>query len=511
MVKLRFYIYESSFLYFALQIDFMTATQIILLIIAYFIVLLLISYFTGKNDSNADFFKAGKKSPWYLVAFGMVGASLSGVTFISVPGWVEASEFGYFQVVLGYLVGYFVVAFLLLPIYYKLNLTSIYEYLLDRFGTVSHKTGAFFFFVSRVLGAAFRLYLVAIVLQQFVFDDFGIPFEITVTISILLIWIYTNRGGIKTIVWTDTLQTAFMIAAVILSIILINRELDWTFGEFLASEELKQYNKIFFTEDFLARNHFIKSFIGGMFVTICMTGLDQDMMQKNLTCKNLKDAQKNMVSFSFVLVGVTFLFMLLGALLFMYAGQNNIAMPLMDGSPKTDLLFPEIALNSGLGLTLSITFMLGLIAAAYSSADSALTSLTTSFCVDFLNLDKKEESEKKSIRKRTHIWMSFVLILVIIAFKYILSSNVIDSLLTVAGYTYGPLLGLFAFGIFTKHQVKDKWVWLVSILAVVLIALIANIDKGYLGGYALGYELLPLNGLLTFFGLWCIRKKPKQS
>lgn len=488
----------------------MTATQIILLIVAYFLVLLLISYFTGKNDSNADFFKAGKKSPWYLVAFGMVGASLSGVTFISVPGWVKASEFGYFQVVMGYLVGYFVVAFVLLPIYYRLNLTSIYEYLLERFGAVSHKTGAFFFFVSRVLGAAFRLYLVAIVLQQFVFEDFGIPFEITVVISILLIWIYTNKGGIKTIVWTDTLQTTFMIAAVILSIILINKELDWSFGEFLASEELKQYNKVFFFEDFLARNHFIKSFVGGMFVTICMTGLDQDMMQKNLTCKNLKDAQKNMVSFSFVLVGVTFLFMLLGALLFMYASENNIAMPLMDGSPKTDLLFPEIALNSGLGLTLSITFMLGLIAAAYSSADSALTSLTTSFCVDFLKLDDKNEQEKKTIRKKTHIWMSVALILVIIAFKYILSSNVIDSLLTVAGYTYGPLLGLFAFGIFTKHKIKDKWVWLVSLLSVVIIALIANIDKSYLGGYVLGYELLPLNGLLTFFGLWCIRKNKKS-
>jgi len=485
----------------------MSSTQILILIGAYFLLLLLISYFTGKNDSNTDFFKAGKQSPWYLVAFGMVGASLSGVTFISVPGWVEASEFGYFQVVLGYLVGYFVVAFLLLPIYYKLNLTSIYEYLLDRFGVVSHKTGAFFFFVSRVLGAAFRLYLVAIVLQQFVFDDFGIPFEITVVISILLIWIYTNRGGIKTIVWTDTLQTTFMIAAVVLSIILINKELDWSFSEFLASDELKKYNRILFTDDLLARNHFIKSFLGGMFVTICMTGLDQDMMQKNLTCKTLKDAQKNMVSFSFVLVGVTFLFMLLGALLFIYANQYDIAIPLMDGNPKTDLLFPEIALNSGLGLTLSITFMLGLIAAAYSSADSAPTSLTTSFCVDFLNLAKQSIAEQKRTRKRTHIAMSLVLILVIIIFKYILSSNIIDSLLTVAGYTYGPLLGLFAFGIFTKHQINDKWVWLVAVLSVALIAILGSLKPEYLFGYELGYELLPLNGLLTFFGLWCTRKK----
>ena len=487
----------------------MSAIQILLLIGVYFLVLMLISYFTGKNDSNSDFFKAGKKSPWYLVAFGMVGASLSGVTFISVPGWVEASEFSYMQVVLGYLVGYFVVAFVLLPVYYRLNLTSIYEYLFERFGYVSHKTGAFFFFVSRVLGAAFRLYLVAIVLQQFVFDDLGVPFEITVVISIALIWIYTNKGGIKTIVWTDTLQTTFMIAAVILSIILINRELDWSFGEFLASDELKNYNKFLFTDSLLAKNHFVKSFLGGMFITICMTGLDQDMMQKNLTCKNLKDAQKNMISFSFVLVGVTFLFMLLGALLFIYSKQNGIAVPLMDGAPKTDLLFPEVALNSGLGLTLSITFMLGLIAAAYSSADSALTSLTTSFCVDFLNLEKKSELEQKKTRKKTHIIMSIALIFVIISFKYILSRNVIDSLLIVAGYTYGPLLGLFAFGIFTNYKIKDKYVWLVAVLSVIIISIIGNIDADYLGGYAVGYELLPLNGLLTFIGLWLIRDKKK--
>ncbi|MEM8509031.1 MAG: sodium:solute symporter [Bacteroidota bacterium] len=485
----------------------MTALQILLLVGAYFLLLLLISYYTGKNDSNTDFFKAGRQSPWYLVAFGMVGASLSGVTFISVPGWVADAKFGYMQVVLGYLFGYFVVALVLLPIYYRLNLTSIYEYLHERFGPVSHKTGAFFFFVSRVLGAAFRLFLVALVLQQFVFDDFGIPFEITVVISILLIWIYTNKGGIKTIVWTDTLQTTFMILAVSLSIVLINKELGWNFGEFVASSELKTYNKFLFTEDFLARNHFLKSFVGGMFVTICMTGLDQDMMQKNLTCKNLRDAQKNMLSFSFVLVGVTFLFMLLGALLFIYAEKHNISVPLMDGSPKTDLLFPEIALNGGLGLTVAITFVLGLIAAAYSSADSALTSLTTSFCIDFLHLEDKTEADQKRIRKRTHIWMSLALIVVIIAFKYILSSNVIDSLLTVAGYTYGPLLGLFAFGIFTKHAIKDRYVWVVALVAVVVITALGTVEPEYLGGYVLGYELLPLNGLLTFIGLWLIRKR----
>jgi len=485
----------------------MSALQILLLIAAYFCLLLLISYFTGKNDSNADFFKAGKKSPWYLVAFGMVGASLSGVTFISVPGWVDGSQFSYFQVVLGYMFGYFVVAFVLMPIYYKLNVTSIYEYLLQRFGTVSHKTGAFFFFISRVLGAAFRLFLVAIVLQQFVFDAWNVPFEITVVISILLIWIYTNKGGIKTIVWTDTLQTLFMIVAVILSIYFINDSLGWSFSEFLASSELKAYSKILVTDSFLERSHLIKSFVGGMFITICMTGLDQDMMQKNLTCKTLKDAQKNMISFSLVLVGVTFLFMLLGALLFIYAEKHNIAIPLMDGQPKTDLLFPEIALNSGLGMWVAITFMLGLIAAAYSSADSALTSLTTSFCVDFLNIEKKAQDRQKSIRKKTHIAMSLMLIVVIIIFKYVLSSNIIDSLLTVAGYTYGPLLGLFAFGIFTKHKIKDNYVWIVALISVVLTAIIGNVPPEDLGGYVVGYELLPINGILTFIGLLLIRRK----
>ena len=485
----------------------MSATQILILIAAYFGVLILISYFTGKNDNNDDFFKAGKQSPWYIVAFGMVGASLSGVTFISVPGWIEGSQFSYFQVVLGYMVGYFVVAYVLLPIYYKLNVTSIYEYLLQRFGVVSHKTGAFFFFLSRVLGAAFRLFLVAIVLQQFVFNAWNVPFEVTVVISILLIWIYTNKGGIKTIVWTDTLQTLFMILAVILSIYFINESLGWSFGEFLASSELKEYSKVFVTDSFLERSHFVKSFVGGMFITICMTGLDQDMMQKNLTCKSLKDAQKNMVSFSIVLVIVTFLFMLLGALLYIYANEHSIAMPLMDGKPRTDLLFPEIALNSGLGITLAITFMLGLIAAAYSSADSALTSLTTSFCVDFLNIDKKPKEQQKRVRKKAHIGMSIMLVIVIIIFKYVLTSNVIDSLLTVAGYTYGPLLGLFAFGIFTKYQVKDKYVWIVAICSVILITIIGNIPPEKLGGYVLGYELLPINGLLTFIGLILIRRK----
>jgi Na+/proline symporter len=485
--------------------------HILLLISGYFVLLMIISYFTGKNDSNEDFFKAGKQSPWYLVAFGMVGASLSGVTFISVPGWVEASEFSYMQVVLGYFLGYLITAYVLLPIYYNQNVTSIYEYLEERFGFVSYKVGALSFFVSRVLGAAFRLFLVAIVLQQFVFDAWNVPFEFTVTLSILLIWIYTFRGGIKTIVWTDTLQTLFMLLSVGLSMYFILDQLNWSFGDFLTSSEFKTYNKTWFIDDIYAKNHLLKSFVGGMFVTICMTGLDQDMMQKNLTCRNLKEAQKNMVSFSFVLVAVTFIFMLLGALLFIYAKKSNIGMPLLDGSPKSDLLFPEIALNSGLGIVVAVTFMLGLIAAAYSSADSALTSLTTSFCVDFLGTGKKSEQEAKRIRRITHMVMSLLLILVVIAFKYILDRNVIDGLLTVASYTYGPLLGLFSFGIITKYTVKDRYVWLVALTSVLFIFGLAKVPPEYLGGYIFGYELLPLNGLLTFLGLFLIRTKKNRA
>ena len=485
----------------------MQSSIIILVIIVYFFGLFIVSSLTTGNNDNSTFFSANKESPWYLVAFGMVGASLSGITFISVPGDVGTTQFTYFQVVLGYLFGYFVVALLLLPIYYKLNLTSIYEYLKIRFGKVSHKTGAFFFFISRITGACFRLYLVAIVLQQFVFNELNIPFEFTVVISVLLIWIYTFRGGIKTIVWTDTLQTTFMLISVLLSIYLITKSLDWSLIDFINSDELKSYSNIFVTESFLEKNHFFKSFIGGMFITICMTGLDQDMMQKNLTCKSLKEAQKNMIIFSIVLVIVTFLFLLLGALLFIYSSKFNIGIPELNGSVNSDLLFPEIALNSGLGNLIGITFLLGLIAAAYSSADSALTSLTTSYCVDFADLKDKSIEYQIKIRKRTHIIMSLVLIVVIIIFKNYLTTSVIDGLLILAGYTYGPLLGLFAFGIFTNYKIHDKYVWIVTSLSVFIMVFIGNLDPQYLGGYKIGYELLPINGLLTFIGLILIRRK----
>ena len=485
----------------------MSSTLILSIIFLYFLGLFTISHFTKGNDDNKTFFSANKESPWYLVAFGMIGASLSGITFISVPGDVGKFEFSYFQVVLGYLVGYFIVAYILLPIYYQKNVTSIYEYLKDRFGPVSHKTGAFFFFISRVIGASFRLFLVAIVLQKFVFESFKIPFEFTVVLSILLIWVYTNRGGIKTIVWTDTLQTSFMILSVILTIYFINDSLGWNFTEFINSEKFEKFNNIIVNNSLLERNHFIKSFIGGIFITICMTGLDQDMMQKNLTCKSLKDAQKNMVVFSLVLVIITFLFLVLGALLFIYAETNNISIPKLNGLENPDLLFPQIAFNSELGVVVGVTFLLGLIAAAYSSADSALTSLTTSFCVDFMNLESKKKNEQSRIRKMVHIIMSFILVIVILIFESFLTTNVIDGLLTVAGYTYGPLLGLFAFGIFTDYKLKDKYVWIVASASVISVVMISKIPPNFLGDYVIGYELLPINGLITFIGLILISRK----
>jgi len=511
----------------------MNSATILTIIALYFLILYIISYFTGKDDSNNVFFKAGRSSKWYIVAFGMVGASLSGVTFISVPGWIESSQFSYLQVVLGYFVGYIVVCYVLLPVYYKLNVTSIYEYLDVRFGKSAHITGAFYFFISRLLGASFRLFLVAIVLQQFVFDSWNIPFPVTVGISIGLIWIYTFKGGIKTIVWTDTLQTLFMILAVIISIISILNSIDLSLSEYFFSDEFKRFNKVFFTEDFNQKNHFLKSFVGGVFVTICMTGLDQDMMQKNLTCKSIEDAQKNMISFSIVLVLVTALFMFLGSLLFTYQDINSIIIPSMNGQIRTDLLFPEIALNSELGIILGISFLLGLIAAAYSSADSALTSLTTSFCIDFLGMSQDKNQNKKT-RKIVHVGMSMILMVTIIIFKYVLSSNVIDSLLTVASYTYGPLLGLFAFGLYTNRKLIGNYIYLVVILAPILTYLInisptlyAYLSEGGILGcefkswicagayakdnfYIFGYELLPLNGLITVIGLYICSKNKNE-
>ncbi|MDB9859111.1 sodium:solute symporter [Algibacter sp.] len=480
----------------------MTTTQIMLLIASYFVVLILISYFTGKEDSNDAFFKANKSAPWYLVAFGMIGASLSGVTFISVPGAVETKQFGYLQVVFGYFFGYLVIAYVLLPIYYKLNLTSIYTYLRDRFGNVSYKTGSVAFLISRVVGASFRLFLVAKVLQLLIFDQYDIPFTITVIITIALIWLYTFRGGIKTIIFTDTLQTLFMLISVVVTIIFLASALDLNgISEVYTHVKESSMSKTFFFGDVNDAQYFIKSFLAGMFITITMTGLDQDMMQKNLTCKNLKEAQKNMVSFSVVLVFVNILFLVLGLMLTQYANQNGI-------TAKKDDLFPTIAMLPEIGVVTSAFFLLGLIAAAYSSADSALTSLTTSFCFDIIELDKKPKASQKRIRKQTHVFISIVLVIVIVLFDAIFKDvSVIWELFKAAGYTYGPLLGLFAFGIYTKVQLKDKYVWIVAIIAPIVSYFINEYSVDLLSGYQIGFEILILNGILTFLGLILIRRK----
>ena len=484
----------------------MSSILILGIIGVYFLSLFAISQLTKGRSDSRTFFSGNRNSKWYIVAFGMVGASLSGITFISVPGDVGILNFTYFQVVLGYLVGYFIVAYLLLPIYYKKGLTSIYEFLGDRFGIYSHKTGAFFFFVSRVLGASFRLFLVAIVLQEFIFDQWGIPFEITVTFSILLIWIYTFQGGINTVIWTDTIQTFFMILSVLVSIFFITNSFGQTFFEFLDSKFYLEKSQVFIFDDFYNKNYFIKSFLGGMFITICMTGLDQDMMQKNLTCKNLNDAQKNMIVFSLVLVFVTFVFLILGSILFKYIEINDILIPNLNGRPNTDLLFPLVAFSGDFGIILPIIFLIGLIAAAYSSADSALTSLTTSFCVDFLNIEQYNQKKQNKIRVITHVSMSIVLLITIVIYKNLLSTSVIDSLLIIAGFTYGPLLGLFSFGIFTNHKIHDKFSVIVCILSVVFTTLIFYDPLSIFNKYQIGYELLPINGLITFLGLFLIRK-----
>ena len=484
----------------------MNSFLILLIVGVYFLSLFVISQVTkGKSDSQT-FFSGNRNSKWYIVAFGMVGASLSGITFISVPGDVGAINFTYFQVVIGYLIGYFVVAYLLLPIYYKKGLTSIYEFLGDRFGKFSHKTGAIFFFISRVLGASFRLFLVAIVLQEFIFDQWKIPFEITVTFSIILIWLYTFQGGIKTVIWTDTIQTFFMILSVLISIFFITNSFDQTLFEFLNSEFYSKKSQVFIFDDFYNKSYFMKSFLGGMFITICMTGLDQDMMQKNLTCKNLRDAQKNMIVFSFVLVFVTFIFLVLGSILFKYVEINDVQIPDLNGRPNTDLLFPLIAFSGDFGFVLPIVFLIGLVAAAYSSADSALTSLTTSFCVDFLNIERYNQKKQKKIRVIIHVLMSIILLLTIVVYKNLLSTSVIDSLLIIAGFTYGPLLGLFSFGIFTNHKIHDNYSIIVCILSVIFTSLIFYDPLSIFEKYQIGYELLPINGLITFLGLHLIRK-----
>ena len=478
----------------------MSPVLIVSLLGGYFLLLIFIAHLTSKSATTDSFFTANRKSPWFVVAFGMIGTTISGVTFISVPGEVGNSASTYFQFIMGNLVGFWTVALVLLPVYYKLNLISIYTYLEQRFGFYTYKSGSFFFLLSRTIGAAFRMYLVAEVLQLALFDKLGIPFGITVLISILLIWVYTYRGGVKTIIWTDSLQTIFLLTAVVLTIYYIFSSFDWSVPETLKKINEHPYSRIF-EWDVKSGKYFFKQFIAGIFVTIVMVGLDQDMMQKNLTCKSLKEAQKNMLTFSAIFVGVVALFLMLCVLLYIFADLHGIQIP-----TKSDYLFPLLALNH-MNLLIGIFFLLGITAANYASADSALTSLTTAFCVDFLDINNRPKEHRSSILRRTHIAFSFLLFLVIMIFRIINDQSVVVAVFKAAGYTYGPLLGLFAFGFLTKKNVKDHWVPLVTLCSPFLAWGTEILSRNLFNGYQIGFELIIINGAITFIGLLLIQKK----
>ncbi len=479
----------------------MSPQLILLVFLSYTALLFVVSFITSRKANNQSFFVGNKKSPWFVVAYGMIGASLSGVTFISVPGWVGESQFSYMMVVLGYVVGYYTIAYVLLPMYYKLKLTSIYSYLNTRFGFWSYKTGSFYFLLSRIIGASFRMFLVVNVLQIFVFDAWNIPFAFTISLFIVLIWLYTFKGGIKTIVWTDTLQTTFMLFSVVISIYLIMKALNIDFGTLTTMVTDGGYSKMIFT-DWHSKLFFGKQFVSGAFIAIVMTGLDQDMMQKNLSCRTLKDSQKNVITLGWILIPVNLVFLFLGASLYIFVNSSGIAIPEL-----TDNLFPTIAVKY-LGTFAGITFIIGLIAAAYSSADSALTALTTSFSVDFLGIEqKKDVSEKQKIRTRTivHLGISLTVLFTVILFRQINDQAVIEKLFTIAGYTYGPLLGMFSFGLFTNYKVKDRLVPFIAILSPAVCYLISTNSVSLFNGYKFGFELLLVNGFLTFILLFLIR------
>ncbi|MCT4591083.1 MAG: sodium:solute symporter [Carboxylicivirga sp.] len=495
----------------------MNPTITALIVAGYFAVLIFISFLTSKRSDNDTFFRGNRQSPWYIVSIGMIGASLSGVTFISVPGWVGKTGLTYMQMVLGYFLGYLVIAHILLPLYYRLNLTSIYTYLRDRFGFWSYKSGAALFLLSRTIGASARLYLMANVLQIAVFDALNIPFEITVLVTILLIWLYTFRGGIKTIIWTDTLQTLFMLLSVGITVVVIAKSMNLTFSGMIDAIADSSYSQVFEFSDWKSKQHFIKQFFSGAFITIVMTGLDQDMMQKNLTCRNLKDAQKNMYWYGFSFIPVNLLFLSLGVLLFLFAANQGIALP-----ERSDDLFPIIATGNYLPQIVGVFFMLGLVAAAYSSADSALTSLTTSFSVDLLNVEEKSQKDAKRLRLKVHIGFSILLALVILLFRFFNAGSVISTVFDLAGYTYGPLLGLYAFGLFTRLDIKDRWVPLIALLAPLLIGLIDyNVWIPVIGWFSpelletgdftftMGFEKLIYNGAITFLALLVISKRKR--
>lgn len=483
----------------------MSSTVILLFVFAYFIVLLGIAFYTARGADNESFYIGKKKSNWMLVAYGMIGTSLSGVTFMSVPGEVQAKHFTYMGVVIGYLLGYIVVAYILLPLYYRLNLTSIYSYLKSRFGVISYKTGASFFILSRTLGASIRIYLVLIVLQHLLLDELHVPYFVTVFTILLLILLYTFKGGVKTIVWTDTLQTTGMILALIITIVLISNELNFSFSELFTAIGNKGYTQTFQLTDWQSSNYFLKYILGGAFITITMTGLDQEMMQKNISVNTLANSQKNMMVFSIILVFVNLLFLILGGALYIFAEAKGIQIP-----SKTDETFSLIALNH-LSPVAGLIFIIGLISALFPSADGALTALTSSFCIDILGLKERTdltEKQQTNTRRIVHIIITVIFFVLILLYQKLIESSVISTILRVAGYTYGPLLGLFAFGVLTKRIINDSWlVPAVCVLSPLICYIINEHSQQWLNGYKFGFELLLLNGAITFLGLLLLSKK----
>lgn len=478
----------------------MSPTLVVTVIGIYFLALIIISHVTSKGADTDTFFTANRQSPWYLVAFGMIGASLSGVTFVSVPGNVGKIGFGYFQVVLGYIVGYYTIIKVLMPLYYRMNLVSIYGYLESRFDTWAYKTGAFFFLVSRSVGSSLRLYLAATILQLFLFDAWGVPFFVTVITTIVLIWVYTYRGGIKTIVYTDTFQTFFLISAVCISVWQISSELGLSFSGLIDTVKNSNYSRIFYFDDVNSGLFFPKQFFGGAFIALTMTGMDQEIMQKNLTCRTLADAQKNMAWLTGIVVVVNFLFLTLGALLYIYSEKNGLAIP-----ASTDNLFPSLALNK-FGLLVGVFFLLGITASSYASADSALAGLTTSFCIDFLRFKNKPEAVKKKQKFLVHVAFSVLFLVIILIVKAINEKSVIDVVLKAAGYTYGPLLGLFTFGLMTKRKISGWPILLICVLSPCLSYYLSTMAPIWFNGYKIDIEILIINGAITWLGLFAISR-----
>lgn len=488
----------------------MSATVLLAFVLGYFLLLLAVAWYTSKNSDNDSFFIGNKNSNWMLVAFGMIGTSLSGVTFVSVPGAVGRESFAYFQIVIGYFIGYLTIAFVLLPLYYKLNLTSIYNYLGTRLGIKSYKTGAAFFILSRTLGATARLYLVVKILQDLILSDFGIPFWATTLIILVMILIYTYEGGVKTIVFTDTLQTSFMLIGLVVCIVYMLNAMDLNFGEAINALGAQQgekgaLSKIFFTNP-TDKLFFVKQILAGAFITITMTGMDQEMMQKTISVKTLKDSQKNMVTLSLIMVVVIFIFLFLGGLLYLYAAQQGV-------TATGDDLFPELALNH-MPEIVSVIFIIGLISALFPSADGAITALTSSFCIDILGMKRREdwpEAKKKKIRQRTHLIVAFVFLLFVMVFHWVNDPSMINVILKMAAYTYGPLLGLFTFGIITKRSVTDGYIPYICIAAPLICFALEIFTPYFIEGFKWGPELLVVNGFLTYVGMLIVSKKVKPE